>query len=249
MNTNGELVGITTAIITKSGRYEGYSFAIPANLVMKIVRDLREFGKVQRGFLGVYVEEMTPELARTLKLPSAQGVYLKGVEQGKAAAEGGLRTGDVIIGVNGVQTNNKSELVEAIARYRPGNTIELEFFRQGKRFKTKVMLKNEANNTMVAVTPKGKLAGERFGIMEMRILSQQEMRKIGSRGVRVTRIQPNSVIAATNMGTDFIITHINDIKIESTEQVHTLLEKLTGKIVFEGLYDGETSAYFYTFKK
>lgn len=249
VNTNGELVGITTAIITKSGRYEGYSFAIPANLVMKIVRDLREFGKVQRGFLGVYVEEMTPELARTLKLPSAQGVYLKGVEQGKAAAEGGLRTGDVIIGVNGIQTNNKSELVEAIARYRPGNTIELEFFRQGKRFKTKVMLKNEANNATVAVTPKGKLAGERLGILEMRILSQLEMRKIGSRGVRVTRIQPNSVISATNMGADFIITHINDVKIESPEQVHTLLGKLSGKIVLEGLYDGETSAYFYTFRK
>jgi S1-C subfamily serine protease len=249
VNTNGELIGITTAIITKSGRYEGYSFAIPATLVMKIVRDLREFGKVQRGFLGVHAEEVTPQLARTLGLPSAQGVHLRMVDPGKAAAEGGLRTGDVIVGVNGIPMGNKSELVEAVARYRPGNTLEIEFLRQGKRFKTKVMLKNEANSPTVSVTPKGKLAGERYGILEMRGLSQQEMRRISSRGVKVLKIQPNSVIAFTNMGTDFIITHINDQKVESPEQVHNLLEKLSGKIILEGVYDGETSAYFYTFKK
>lgn len=249
VNTNGELIGITTAIITKSGRYEGYSFAIPATLVMKIVRDLREFGKVQRGFLGVHAEEVTPQLARTLGLPSAQGVHLRMVDPGKAAAEGGLRTGDVIVGVNGIPMGNKSELVEAVARYRPGNTLEIEFLRQGKRFKTKVMLKNEANSPTVSVTPKGKLAGERYGILEMRGLSQPEMRRISSRGVKVLKIQPNSVIAFTNMGTDFIITHINDQKVESPEQVHNLLEKLSGKIILEGVYDGETSAYFYTFKK
>jgi serine protease Do len=253
VNTLGELVGINTAIITKSGRYEGYSFAIPVNLVMKVMRDLRQYGKVQRGFLGVFVEDLTAERMRALGLQSSQGVYIKSVEAGKAAAEAGLQVGDVVVAIKGNPVRTKAEMLENVALYRPGDPIEIEFYRGGKRYKTKVTLKNEANSTGLMLPEKPQAAtgtaSERIGITGLRGLSAQEMRKIGSRGVRVTNIQRNTIISATNMGVDFIITHINSVKIESIEQVNKTLEKLRGKVVIEGVYEGDANAFFYTFKK
>ncbi len=255
VNTLGELVGINTAIITKSGRYEGYSFAIPVNLVMKVMRDLKQYGKVQRGFLGVFVEDLTAERMRALGLPSSQGVYIKSVEPNKAAAEAGLQVGDVVIAIKGNNVKNKAEMLENVALYRPGDPIEIEFYRGGKRFKTKVTLKNESNSTGLVLPEKRSEAtatgtpSERIGLQTLRPLSPPEMRKIGSRGVRVTAIQRGSPIASTNMGAEFIITHINNIKVESPDQVNKALERLRGKIVIEGVYEGDSNAFFYTFKK
>ncbi|MCO6477585.1 MAG: trypsin-like peptidase domain-containing protein [Phaeodactylibacter sp.] len=135
VNEQGELIGINTAIISESGGYEGYSFAIPANLVRKVIRDIREFGEVQRAILGVGISDVTDDIAADLALPVVAGVYITNVSQASSAAEAGLRSGDVILSVNGVKTNSVPELQEQVALFRPGDRISLEFYREGRKYR------------------------------------------------------------------------------------------------------------------
>lgn len=135
VNTQGALVGINTAILSESGRYEGYSFAIPVNLVAKVVDDLRVYGFVQRAILGVSIRELNNRLAHDLRLPSIEGVLVSEVNAGGSAARAGLLPGDVIISINNVPTSTVPELQELIARYRPGNRISLEFYREGRKLR------------------------------------------------------------------------------------------------------------------
>lgn len=133
VNTRGELVGINTAIISGTGGYEGYSFAIPANLVRKVVEDLREFGAVKRAILGVVIENVNDRIAEELDLPTVLGVYVSKVNQSSSAAAAGLKTGDVIVSINGVATNSVPELQEQVALFRPGDRVSVEFYRRGQR--------------------------------------------------------------------------------------------------------------------
>lgn len=135
VNTNGELIGINTAIITESGLSEGYSFAIPANLVKKVITDLMRYGQVQRAILGVQIDEVTAEIAADKKLPNVAGVLIKNVTEGGGASESDLRAGDVIVSINGVATPSVPELQEQIARYNPGDRVSLEFYRSGRQFR------------------------------------------------------------------------------------------------------------------
>lgn len=147
VNEQGELIGINTAIISESGGYEGYSFAIPSNLVRKVIRDIREFGQVQRAILGVGISEVTDKIAADLALPIVAGVYVTNVGSGSSAAEAGLRSGDVIISINGAKTNSMPELQEQVALFRPGDRISLEFYREGQKYRRdNVVLKSLDNS-------------------------------------------------------------------------------------------------------
>lgn len=140
VNVQGELVGINTAIISKSGGYEGYSFAVPSNLVKKVVRDLLEFGEVRRAILGVGILEVNDDVASDLKLPSVEGVYISGVTAGSSADRAGLREGDVIIAINGNRISSVPELQEQVARYRPGDRISLDYYRKGQKIRKENIL-------------------------------------------------------------------------------------------------------------
>ncbi|NUQ26218.1 MAG: trypsin-like peptidase domain-containing protein [Saprospiraceae bacterium] len=133
INAMGELIGINTAIMSESGAYEGYSFAIPSNLVRKVFADLREFGSVKRAILGVRIDDVTDAMAREMRLPSPTGVFISDVTAGSSAQQAGLKAGDVIISINSVRTGSVPELQEQIALYRPGDRISLEYFRDGKK--------------------------------------------------------------------------------------------------------------------
>lgn len=134
VNTQGELIGINTAIISESGGYEGYSFAIPVNLVRKVVADLRDFGTVQRAILGVRIRELDNETSAELRLPAPEGVLVAGIKSGGSADRAGIQAGDVIISINDIRTASVPELQEQIARYRPGDRIRLEVYRRGRLF-------------------------------------------------------------------------------------------------------------------
>lgn len=135
VNMKGELVGINSAIMSESGGYEGYSFAIPANLVKKVIRDLKEFGKVQRAVLGVVIIDVNNEIAADLDLPNVEGVFVREISQGSSAEEAGLRMNDVIVGINGTKTKSVSELQEQVVRFRPGDAVSLDIIRNGRRLK------------------------------------------------------------------------------------------------------------------
>ena len=129
--TLAQKFGINTAIITQSGRYEGYSFAVPSNLAKKVVKDLKEYGIVQRGVLGVFIDDVNHEIAEELGLPSVEGVFVTRVTPGSGADEAGMTKGDVIVSINGIKTRSLPEMQEQLGRYRPGITVQVEFYRSG----------------------------------------------------------------------------------------------------------------------
>ena len=252
VNTNGELVGINTAIITKSGRYEGYSFAIPINLATKVIRDLINYKIVQRGFLGVEINDLTPSSARSVGHNSMNGVVVIKVNDKGAASDAGIKQGDVIITVDGQKVRNKAELLEQIGRHKPGDVVQLGYSRTGERGVAQVVLKNKSNTTSLMIPEKFDNnidAFKKVGIADIRPLTAQESRKMGMKGIKVVQIEKGSRVDRTNMEIGFVITHINDKKIESVEQAQKLLITLSGKVILEGIYEDFPEAYYYTFVK
>ncbi len=247
VDTNGDLIGINTAIITRSGRYEGYSFAVPSNLVKKVVNDLREFGTVQRGFLGVNIQDVSDEIAASLKLNSLDGVYLSRVNPGSAAEDAGLRVGDVIMSVNGNPVKSTPELQEQVALFRPGDRVSVEYIRDGKRSEAGVVLRNRNNNPTL-MSKNNLLLSSQLGF-DLRNLNSNEIRTLGMDGVRVTSIIRGSIIDATNMQPDFVITKINDVRVKDLDNFMKILEEVDGRVVLEGFYENYPDVYFYNFVK
>ena len=252
VNTNGELVGINTAIITKSGRYEGYSFAVPVNLATKVIRDLITYKTVQRGFLGVEINDLSPTSARAAKYNSMNGVLVIKVNSGGAAEIAGLKQNDIILSIDGSKIKNKAELLEQVGRHKPGDVVNIAYSRDGLRGTTSITLKNKSNTTALLMPEKfdGNLDGfKKIGIGDLRPLTPQEARKLGMKGIKVVQIEKGSRIDRTNMEIGFVITHINDKKIESVDQAIKTLSTQSGKVILEGVYEDFPEAYYYTFVK
>lgn len=149
VNTDGELVGINTAIASQTGSYAGYSFAIPVSIVGKVVADLKEFGVVQRAVLGVQIRDITDEFAKEKKLNTLKGAYVASVVKGSSAEEAGVKEGDVIVAVNDAQVETSSQLQEQVGRYRPGDKVKIGYMRKATRHDVVVELKNRSGNTKV----------------------------------------------------------------------------------------------------
>ena len=132
VNLEGELVGINSAIMSESGGYEGYSFAIPANLVKKIIRDLKEYGEVKRALLGIRILDVNEEVASDMNLPEVSGILVRRVDPGSSAERAGIEMNDVIVAINGQKTNTVPELQEQVARFRPGDAISVDLIRNGR---------------------------------------------------------------------------------------------------------------------
>ena len=248
VNTNGELVGVNTAIITRSGRYEGYSFAVPANLAQKVVRDLKDFGEVQRGMLGIGIDDVNDDRAKYLGLENAAGVYIKETHDDSAAGDAGLKKGDVIISINRKKIASVPELKEQVARFRPGNTISIEYIRDRKKYTTEVTLKNRSDKKAKKVADfKGDTRVLEDLGFELRNLRKDETRKLGIIGIKVKSIFRNSVIEETNMDPGFIITRVNDNKVTTIEDLIDELEGFTGQVVLEGIYEKYPGEYYYKF--
>jgi Do/DeqQ family serine protease len=245
VNARGELIGINTAIITRSGRYEGYSFAVPANLASKVVKDLRDYGMVQRGLMGVYIEEVDSRRARELGLEEVAGIYITRVTRGGGADDGGLKKGDVIVSINGVDTKTLPEMQEQVGRYRPGNAIVVEYIRRGEIKKTSIVLRNKSNTTAL-VSAEHRDYLEDIGF-ELRDLTDAEINQYEYEGVRVIQIFPETPVERTNMDAGFIITGINEQPVTNVDQLVASLKAANGKVLMEGYYSHEKEKYFYTF--
>jgi len=132
VNEYGLLIGINAAIASNTGSYTGYSFAIPSNIVKKVVSDLMQFGTVKRAFLGVQISELKEEIASYLNMNKIQGVFIASVPNGGAAWKAGIKDHDVILQIDKKNVNTRSELVEQMAQYQPGETVLVRIWRNGE---------------------------------------------------------------------------------------------------------------------
>jgi Do/DeqQ family serine protease len=247
VNTAGELIGVNTAIITESGSYEGYSFAVPSNLVKKIVRDLREFGRVQRAYLGVGIQDLDSETARELGLPNAEGVLINRIATDGAASDAGLKPGDVVIGINNTNVRSTSALQEYVGRFRPGEKVDVDYWRGGKKLRSNITLKDVNNSTQIARAQGNELEPE-LGFA-LRNLSREEQRKLRLQGVMVSSIRRGSPVYETNMQPGFVITSINGKRVDNVSEAVQSLQSAINNLILDGYYEGESDLYSYRFKK
>jgi S1-C subfamily serine protease len=246
INTNGELIGINSAIASPTGSYAGYSYAIPVNIVKKIVTDIVKFGTVQRAFIGIQYprENMTDEQKKELGsgYKEGEGVYVLDVPADGAAAAAGLKKGDFIKKLNGVTIGSGPELQEQVANYKPGDKITLTYLRDGKENTVSLTLKNKAGNTSVVKTT-GIL--EKLGAELVTIDSKTASANQINGGVLVKKIN-DGLLKRTRMQEGFIITSVNDQEIKTVADLDKILSLNKGrKVKIEGVYPGFESTYPY----
>lgn len=252
VDLNGDLIGINTAIASPSGVYAGYAFAIPSNLVKKVIEDLREFGVVQRGYMGISMGSVDDKLAKDLNLENVAGAYVSDVQKGSGADEAGLKGGDIITKVNGKTIRTSPELQEIVARYRPGDKIEVEYLRDNKLKTTQVTLKNRDNTTHLAskeeLNKKGKGVIEELGV-ELEALSTSEARKMGlAGGLQVKKLNNGILKSNTDIKEGFIITSVNKRAVTTLEELEALLKASRGDgVMLQGKYPGENGTRYYAF--
>ena len=248
VNLNGELIGINTAIATPNGVYAGYSFAVPSEIVAKIVEDLKSFGVVQRAYLGVLIRGLNGNMAETLGLDLTEGVYIDSVMNNSAAGDAGIVRGDVILKVDEVEVKNSPELLEQIGRHRPGDEVVLTLSRDGEIVTKTVKLKNQSGNTRI-VERKRPSVLEELGA-EFESLDEEKAEELGlSGGVVVKRINAGKLREETDMEEGFIITHIDKEKIRNLEDLRDIVKKKGDNegVMLEGIYEGSSRKYFYAF--
>lgn len=249
VNLAGELIGINTAIATQTGTFSGYSFAVPSTLVKKVMDDLMKYGTVQRGLLGVQIQNVSPELADYLDktFPVEQGVYVGGVNDNSAGMEAGLKEGDIIVGIDGKAVNNVANLQELVARRRPGDKIDVEYIRDGKKAKASATLKNFAGDTDIVkrVVPKSyTFEGIQFEDLKDQVKSQLDLS-----GGAVIKMNSNEAWRKAGARNGFIITSVisdsGRTRINNAQEMVDFLEDNSGEdIVILGMFPDGTEYYF-----
>ncbi|MFQ5568676.1 MAG: Do family serine endopeptidase [Rhodothermales bacterium] len=229
VNLQGELIGISTAIATESGSYEGYGFAVPVNLMERVVRDLIAFGEVQRGYLGVTIRGIDAAAAGQLGLDQIGGVYLLGVERDGAADRGGLHQGDVVISVEGHQVNAPNELQSVIARHRPGDRVSLEVWRQGTTRHLQVELQGKEQFRSLeptpTVVPEGSDSSPTLDVFQLegwgvglRTVTDRERDGFDLEdGVYLAYVEKGTVADSAGLPRDVVIERINGEAVASVE--------------------------------
>lgn len=240
INTRGQLVGINTAIATRTGSFSGYSFAIPVTIVEKVVNDFIEYGAVQRAILGVEIRDVTAELAREENLDEIEGVFVAGVRDGGAAKEAGIRPKDIIIAIDNKRVNSMSELQEMVSKYRPGETVRVVIKRNGELKQYDLVLRNlEGSIGMVRGDDKLELLGATFAP-----LSEREKKSLGiSNGIRVKSVKQGK-FRQVGIREGFVLTTVNKKPVSSVNDIASILNESEGGIIIEGMDRNGSKAYY-----
>jgi len=244
INTDGQLIGVNSAIASPTGSYAGYSYAIPVNIVKKIVNDLIKFGTAQRAYLGInYIPDNTPEeKKREMGVIEGEGVYVNDAPAGGAAQLAGIKKGDFVTKINGVTINSGTEMVEQVTRYKPGDQVDVTYVRNGKENTVKLTLKNKVGNTSVV---KNQGIIEKLGA-ELETLDKKKAATYDIPGGVVVKKLGNGAIKNTKIQEGFVITSVNGQDVKTVEEFKLALEANKGSTVkLEGIYPGYESSYGY----
>ena len=222
VNTNGELIGINTMIYSQTGSFSGYSFAIPSLVVKKIVTDIQQYGSVQRAVLGIQFTELDADKAREEGISATtEGVYVNKVNNGSSAKEAGIRVGDVIVKLNGHDIKNGAQMLEQMSKLRPGDKVEVKYYRDNKLKSTTVTLKNDQGTTSMSTKTEFTSLGCAF-----LPLSDSDKEDLGvSSGVKVTGLT-NGKFKSAGIKNGYIITKINGREVNSQDDVEDIYNRI-----------------------
>lgn len=234
VNTRGELIGINAAIASHTGSYEGYSFAIPSNIVRKVVDDLLMYGETQRAYIGIYPQEMDADKADKAGMKDIKGVYVADIIENGAAEKAGIKPGDVMTRINATEINTTTQLLEVVRQYRPGDEVEVEVIRNGNARTFNVGLLNESGST--EVVKKGEsFYNATFGVV-LQPVSKQEMKSLHiNNGLKIIEIRQGAFQDARVEG--FIITSVNGKAVSSKKDLESAIaSNRSRKTYIEGVY-------------
>lgn len=238
VNQRGELVGINTAIASRTGSFAGYSFAVPMTIVRKVVEDVKEFGEVQRALLGVVISSVNADLAREFKLDKIEGVYVSDVAENGAAKEAGIKSGDVIMAVGNKKVNTSAELQEAVSQYRPGDDVKITIKRNNSEKLFSVTLRNKLGDTGIIRTGNLVLGSE------LEAINDRDKQRLGiNRGLKIAKIG-NGKLKEAGVTEGFIITDINKRPVSEVNEFRRIITSARGGILIEGVYPNGEPAYY-----
>ncbi|MBK8805749.1 MAG: Do family serine endopeptidase [Bacteroidales bacterium] len=246
VNLNGELVGINTAIASPTGAYSGYGFAVPSNIVKKVIDDLGEFGVVQRGFIGVMIRSVDAQLAKEKELKVSEGVYVDSLVKNGSADEAGIKIGDVILEIESIPVKSSPELQEIIGRHKPGDIVSVKIDRKGDVEIIKVVLKNR-NGDNAIISKKDNDILNNLGI-EIKNAPKDVLKRFNLEGgVEITTINPGKVSKYTDIKPGFIVTKIDKTPIKDAEEFQKIISEKKGGVLLEGVYPNYSGVYYYAF--
>jgi serine protease Do len=233
VNTQGQLIGINTAIASQTGSYSGYSFAVPVNIAKKVFDDILKYGEVKRAILGVQIRDLTSDLAEEKGIAEIKGVYIPGVVEDGAADEAGIKEGDVILAIDSKSVNKASELQEAISKYHPGDKVTVKINRKSKEIEVKVtLLSREGTDRIIQKTA---LANQKVLGAELVNLSDAEKQELNLRyGVKIKKLYAG-VLKQKRVPEGFVITHIDKRKMYTSKDVVKALKAVEGSTLIDGV--------------
>ncbi len=234
VNIQGELIGINAAIASNNGYYQGYSFAIPVNIVKKVIGDLKEYGEVQRAYVGVIIREVNQTSADELGLDEIRGVYVDGLVEGGGAMDAGIELGDVITSVDGRDVNSLAQLLEIVGQHSPGQKLEVDILRNGSAKSYMVELRAQDGTTAV-VHREDEFFSERLGA-SLSPLTAEEMRTYGFRsGLKVVQLD-EGLLNKGGIRKGFILTAVNGYAIDSRAGLESALQEDPKRVKISGIY-------------
>lgn len=248
VNAKGELIGINTAIASRTGSYAGYSFAVPSSIVEKVAGDLLNFGEVRRAYLGIQIEPVTEAIAEELGLKDVSGCAITGIFAGSGAAQSNLRSGDVVLAIDGTPISNYPELQECIARYHPGDVVAVQYAREGLIAEADVQLKTRAGQTAYAdesFSAKDEhqiwIEAASAGLSEVPAAVADAIGTSG--GAQVISLAEGKFTDA-GIRKGFIITKINSKSVTGPADVQAAFQENDGGLLVEGRYPNGQKAYY-----
>ncbi|MCB0483087.1 MAG: trypsin-like peptidase domain-containing protein [Flavobacteriales bacterium] len=242
VNTKGELIGINAAIKSNTGSFTGYSFAIPSNIVRKVVEDLIEFGSVQRAFIGVSIQNVSNEIAADLKLDDLKGVYVAGLSDNGSARDAGIEVGDIIKKINGKEVKDVPGLQENLSKFRPGEKVVVSVLRKNSLKDFAVVLKNKFGNTEL-VNEKNSASLELLGARFESPSDENKNRLRLKSGLQIIHLKPGKLLSA-GIREGFIVTAIDGNEVNSIDDINRALEGKKGGVLIEGIYPNGRMAYY-----
>ncbi len=234
INTNGELIGINSQILSPSGGNIGIGFAIPANMAKSVMQQLMSGGKVRRGQLGVGIQDVTSALAENFGLKEIRGVIVNSVSQGSPADKAGLKRGDVITNFNGANISDGNDLRNKVAQTAPGTEVSIGFLRDNKEQTATVTLGEfqPQKNVEETESPNGEPSQGKLGLSLQQLtpqIAQQLGLKNVSEGLVVMEVQPGSAADEAGIGQGDVITEINRSAVNSIDDVKQAIAKAETK--------------------